>query len=580
MNRHLSRFHRLSALILICLLSVGGEVTANDVLDAKLCSAAEKGVATDVENLLKKGASPDADCLGGAYVLRVAAEKDFLPIVALLLKAGADTLPYESGRPWPTLLYARSGSVAKLILRSGKEFDSEMLWYLIKWFEGDKNVRLEIAEQLLKAGADPRDTKGKGLHSALPEAINDSDVALVTLLLKYGARVDQLDSTGKTPLDYARIKNDASIIELIRARGGKEGSFRKSDPRKVERRDGAANPFWGIGILEVSHGVSNFANLPATDKVRGGYLRDFQLYTHSDCTLDVYNFEADCVAQKGSSGSPIYTLENGSLHVLILEAHGSRRGRGDAEINGQVIGGEITYQLLSSRLSMCDFSDSVYGREVGGRDFCKTAQQLIEQDWRLPMSASISWCLGRVEGMVDRETAITACHKLINTPAISDSLRAVSYASIGTLENGRSVIDPAKVKMNYSEALAVTNEAIKKGVGDNISYYSYRCWLRALLSEQLSDAISDCNRALVSDPKDTRSLSSRGLVYLRLGKLELAHSDFSSGIKINPRSPDDLFRRGITRKRLAKDGWEKDIQAAEKLSPNIKEKSATFDITL
>jgi ankyrin repeat protein len=43
------------------------------------------------------------------------------------------------------------------------------------------------------------------------------------LLLEYGANVDVLDELGRTALDWAMIRGQAEVVELLRQRAGSSG---------------------------------------------------------------------------------------------------------------------------------------------------------------------------------------------------------------------------------------------------------------------------------------------------------------------------------------------------------------------
>jgi len=122
--------------------------------------------------------------------------------------------------------------------------------------------------------------------------------------------------------------------------------------------------------------------------------------------------------------------------------------------------------------------------------------------------------------------------------------------------------------------------------GDQFVGLRQRCGLRAMANQNLDEALDDCNRALGMRvwvpqrdgnplnqplaPDDPVALGSRGLVYLRLGKLEEAVRDDDAALKANPKMPDSLYGRGLAELRLGeKAQGEADLAAAEKLDGGI-----------
>jgi tetratricopeptide (TPR) repeat protein len=97
-----------------------------------------------------------------------------------------------------------------------------------------------------------------------------------------------------------------------------------------------------------------------------------------------------------------------------------------------------------------------------------------------------------------------------------------------------------------------------------------RCRARALLNEDLDDALTDCNRAVRARSDAPFFHDSRGLVYLRMGKYDKAISDYDATLGVQPKNPWALYGRGIAR---LHEGMETegraDIAAARASAPGI-----------
>jgi tetratricopeptide (TPR) repeat protein len=78
-------------------------------------------------------------------------------------------------------------------------------------------------------------------------------------------------------------------------------------------------------------------------------------------------------------------------------------------------------------------------------------------------------------------------------------------------------------------------------------YWSALCWARAGTGRQLNTALAECNRALSLQPGAAAALNSRGLVNLRLKKLDAAISDYNAALAAGPLQASARFGRGLAR---------------------------------
>ena len=102
--------------------------------------------------------------------------------------------------------------------------------------------------------------------------------------------------------------------------------------------------------------------------------------------------------------------------------------------------------------------------------------------------------------------------------------------------------------------------------------YNERCWARAVLGQELDQALHDCNAGLRLYPHAPQLLDSRGLVNLRRNQLDKAIADYNEALKIDPKIPWSLYGRGIAelRKGMTAQG-EADLAAAKALDPHLPE---------
>lgn len=129
----------------------------------------------------------------------------------------------------------------------------------------------------------------------------------------------------------------------------------------------------------------------------------------------------------------------------------------------------------------------------------------------------------------------------------------------------------------YARALEESDALIAQ-TPDKAELLNSRCWLRATWGQQLESALTDCNASLNLN-STPRTLDSRGLVYLRLGRLDDALSDYDAAIKARPKAASSLFGRGLVklRKGANQDG-EADLAAARAIDAKVDTEYADYGL--
>lgn len=105
---------------------------------------------------------------------------------------------------------------------------------------------------------------------------------------------------------------------------------------------------------------------------------------------------------------------------------------------------------------------------------------------------------------------------------------------------------------------------------DNAQYHNQRCWARAVANQDLSTALAACDLALSLQPRAAGILDSRGLVRLRQGDDDGAHTDYDAAVRAEPDFAGALFGRGLASLRMgARELGQPDIDAALAIDPDI-----------
>lgn len=216
-----------------------------------LMVAAERGHRPVVALLLKAGADPNATDEYKTTALMGAVERNHPGVVALLLKAGADPNRRRHGGDFALRSAAVRGidvTMTKLLLAHGADVCAHKnggTALHIAAFHG----RADVAKLLLKAGADP-DGPHNGIGSPLSCAISHGQPKMVELLLKHGvdpkrqpealglaAWEGKLQTVrkllalgfdvnfrafqGRTPLQHARNRKHRAVVDLLQAAGAR-----------------------------------------------------------------------------------------------------------------------------------------------------------------------------------------------------------------------------------------------------------------------------------------------------------------------------------------------------------------------
>lgn len=136
-------------------------------------------------------------------------------------------------------------------------------------------------------------------------------------------------------------------------------------------------------------------------------------------------------------------------------------------------------------------------------------------------------------------------------------------------ENHAGYAEAFRGQGKYRDAIAQFSVAIRLAPNDP-RMWNARCWTRAAFAQELPAGLSDCNRALRLAPQQPDILDSRGLIYLRMGRLEDATRDFSAALRRRPNLATALYGRGIARlKRGDAKGAQADVLQARKADPNV-----------
>lgn len=115
----------------------------------------------------------------------------------------------------------------------------------------------------------------------------------------------------------------------------------------------------------------------------------------------------------------------------------------------------------------------------------------------------------------------------------------------------------------------------------NASLHNSMCWMLALEGKELERALTYCNVAVgLTGNTNGFAIDSRGMVYLKMGKYDLALADYERAMSIAPRSSHFMYGRGVVLLRLGRTEEGRGlIDRAVAAEPGIAKQYADYGVT-
>lgn len=204
-------------MVVTLLLEESAEMETPDI-DGKtvLHIAAEKGFIEIVDLLLRKGASSHAIDENGRTPLHLAAMESNWSVVKLLLELETEKidLSQEYWEKMPIIVADKFGKTPFHLAVEGKGRINTM--FTVNEFLNDIKKRTKFGKFQSLAHTLVLDTKDKFFcKTALHFAVANEDLKIVENLLAFGAKPNQLDSEGNTPLHIASEKRNEEMMKLL-----------------------------------------------------------------------------------------------------------------------------------------------------------------------------------------------------------------------------------------------------------------------------------------------------------------------------------------------------------------------------
>jgi len=106
-----------------------------------------------------------------------------------------------------------------------------------------------------------------------------------------------------------------------------------------------------------------------------------------------------------------------------------------------------------------------------------------------------------------------------------------------------------------------------------------RCWVRAVIAQDLQGALDDCDRAIAAMPGAANPLNNRGLVHYRMGRMAESIADYTASIEADPSMASSWYVRSLARRAQGDAATaDRDLAEALRREPGVVERYAGYGV--
>ncbi|MCF8224870.1 MAG: ankyrin repeat domain-containing protein [Bacteroidales bacterium] len=220
-------------LLIVCLLLTAGHILANAQVDPDSTATGtsylregnddfnliESVVNNDkeiTEQLLRRGANPNATSTTGNTALMYATESGNIEIMALLIEYGAkvNSPGYKLDTPLLIAVFNNDFNTAKFLLKNGADPNVKDSYGVTPLLYAAAANQYQSADLLLFFGADEQITDRKG-NDPLITAVTFENIEVTDVLLQNGLNPNVRDDKGDTPVIIATQHSRHDILDLL-----------------------------------------------------------------------------------------------------------------------------------------------------------------------------------------------------------------------------------------------------------------------------------------------------------------------------------------------------------------------------
>lgn len=150
---------------------------------------------------------------------------------------------------------------------------------------------------------------------------------------------------------------------------------------------------------------------------------------------------------------------------------------------------------------------------------------------------------------------------------VLDPDSGIAYMNRATAENRKG--ERAASLGDYDKAVGL--------IPENWMAWDGRCWVRAIIGQDLEGALADCKKAMELQPSAANTLNTLGFILYRQGRFEDAIASYDESIARDPNVASSYYMRGLARRKLNRDA-SGDLAKALTLEPGIRERYHEYGI--
>jgi tetratricopeptide (TPR) repeat protein len=163
--------------------------------------------------------------------------------------------------------------------------------------------------------------------------------------------------------------------------------------------------------------------------------------------------------------------------------------------------------------------------------------------------------------------------------ALADYTSAVGW--MATFADAYAARGDAEEELGQHDAAARDYSDAARLGGNSPGQLTVRCWIRALRGHPLAMALEDCNESLRLRPDNSGALTSRGLVYLRMGNYSASIADSDAALQKSPHDVASLYIRAIAKSHAGDvQGARADLAAARAGDSRVEDTFAIYGVKM
>jgi tetratricopeptide (TPR) repeat protein len=197
------------------------------------------------------------------------------------------------------------------------------------------------------------------------------------------------------------------------------------------------------------------------------------------------------------------------------------------------------------------------------------AGALADLDAAVVLAPRDAWILANRGGLHGRQER--------SDPAIRDLDAALAIDPDNTLALGNRAIAHER-RGEYRPALVIV-ERLMRLDPSNHQVWAERCWIGAVLAEDLPRARKDCERALAMEGRDPNNYNNLGFVTFRLHQYRESIGHYDQAIAKAPGVASSWLVRGLAKRAIGEEaGAAADIAKSAEIDPGVAARYAGYGI--